>query len=190
MTARSSPTSDRAGWFLFESIARLGRPRPACGERSDRIARCDPGEGESPRVRVRGESPSPQPSPRKRGEGAHFGRRCSIRSPMPRCCNSASDLPDESKCIRGQASMPATPFSTLHGVVFNILVGSRVDLAARAAPDQPNFIMLRLRENSRTSLMTSSCCSGVISANIGSDRIRPWSLAAFGNCSGRCSKRP
>src|SRR5262245_43716418 len=25
-------------------------PRPACGERSDRIARCDPGEGDSPRV--------------------------------------------------------------------------------------------------------------------------------------------
>jgi uncharacterized small protein (DUF1192 family) len=31
----------------------LGSPRPACGERSDRIARCVPGEGDSPRVRMR-----------------------------------------------------------------------------------------------------------------------------------------
>jgi hypothetical protein len=50
--------------------------------------------------------------------------------PTPRQWNSASDLPDESKCFRGQASMPAT-LSTLHGVVFDILVGSR--LAAGAA---------------------------------------------------------
>jgi len=37
-------------------------PLPACGERSDRIARCDPGEGDSPRVRACGESPSPEAS--------------------------------------------------------------------------------------------------------------------------------
>src|SRR5581483_11840335 len=30
----------------------LGAPRPACGERSDRIVRCDPGEGESPRAHL------------------------------------------------------------------------------------------------------------------------------------------
>src|SRR5262249_8279010 len=46
-------------------------PLPACGERSDRIARCDPGEGVqvyqlAPEFAER--SPSPQPSPRKSGE--------------------------------------------------------------------------------------------------------------------------
>jgi hypothetical protein len=44
--------------------------RPACGERSDRIVRCDPGEGETPQIQLldslRGGSP--QPSPRKGGE--------------------------------------------------------------------------------------------------------------------------
>jgi len=52
------------GCFRYFGVSRVEcpLPRPACGERSDRIDRCDPGEGDSPRVRVGGESPSPQPS--------------------------------------------------------------------------------------------------------------------------------
>ena len=44
-------------------------PRPACGERSDCIVRCNPGEGVQVYrwIPTRGESPSPQPSPRKSG---------------------------------------------------------------------------------------------------------------------------
>ena len=34
----------------IEAIRRFPSPRPACGERSDHIVRCDPGEGNSPRV--------------------------------------------------------------------------------------------------------------------------------------------
>ena len=38
-------------------------PRPACGERSDRIVRCDPGEGNSPRVPLSIEPLTPTLSP-------------------------------------------------------------------------------------------------------------------------------
>jgi hypothetical protein len=46
----------------------LGSPRPARGERSDRIARCDPGEGDSPRVELFEAAPHPLPLPAKSGE--------------------------------------------------------------------------------------------------------------------------
>ena len=48
---------------------------------------------------------------------------------------------------------------------------------------------LRPAQNLRTSSITSFCCSGVISANIGSDRIRPCARCALGNCSGRALSR-
>src|SRR5690242_2605834 len=40
-------------------------PRPACGERSDCIARCNPGEGDSPRVPMPKQPPCP-PKPWRR----------------------------------------------------------------------------------------------------------------------------
>jgi oligopeptide/dipeptide ABC transporter ATP-binding protein len=50
---------------------------------------------------------------------------------IARWWNSAPDLPDVSKCFRRvlKASMPATTMLTLHGVVFDILVGSDVGSA-------------------------------------------------------------
>src|SRR3979490_2179948 len=53
--------------------------------------------------------------------------------------NSAADLPDVSKCFRGiaQSIHASDHHATLHGVVFDILVGSehRVGLAAVFADD-------------------------------------------------------
>lgn len=52
-----------------------------------------------------------------------------------------------------------------------------------------NVIFGRAAQNLRMRSITSSCCAGVISANIGSDKMRPWSRCAFGNCSGRWPNR-
>jgi hypothetical protein len=56
------------------------------------------------------------------------------RFTIARCWNSAADLPDVSKCFRGlaQSIHASDHHATLHGVVFDILVGSehRVGLAA------------------------------------------------------------
>jgi hypothetical protein len=53
---------------------------------------------------------------------------------IARWWNSAADLPDVSKCFRGlaQSIHASDHHATLHGVVFDILVGSehRVGLAA------------------------------------------------------------
>src|SRR4051794_2961751 len=80
VTCSPERSHDKVFWInrfrlLVRFCKRSVAPRPACGERSDRIERCDPGEGDSPRVRTRGESPSPRPSPRKRGEGEGLDAR-------------------------------------------------------------------------------------------------------------------
>jgi hypothetical protein len=69
--------------FVEGGLAQWSRelpPRPACGERPDRIDRCDPGEG-AIRVflsfQICGGSPSPYPLPAKGGEreeAAYAGR--------------------------------------------------------------------------------------------------------------------
>src|SRR5215468_10482984 len=65
---------------LFEKrISEFFSPRPACGERSDRIGRCDPGEEDSPRVRT-WKQPSPQP-PQERGRGALLACSSSVGVP-------------------------------------------------------------------------------------------------------------
>src|SRR5207253_7827710 len=64
MRARWRPRCASALCSRYDGFKSEGRavqsPPPACGEGSDRIARCDRGEGDSPRVRARGESPSPE----------------------------------------------------------------------------------------------------------------------------------
>src|ERR1700682_6278193 len=72
---------------------------------------------------------------------------------IARWWNSAADLPDVSKCFRGlaQSIHASDHHATLHGVVFDILVGSehRVGLAAgkrglpgRSSRTQPAFALL------------------------------------------------
>src|SRR6516162_10506033 len=52
------------------SLSAQASPRPACGERSDRIVRCDPGEGGCQRGSPCGKFPHPNPPPRPgRGSG-------------------------------------------------------------------------------------------------------------------------
>ena len=74
-------------------------------------------------------------------------------------------------------------------------LGGAVDLVAPAS--LPNDGKVIADERKPACAIQNSCerdrsprpaARGVISANIGSDRIRPWSRCALGNCSGRCLK--
>ncbi|MGY3131839.1 hypothetical protein ACVWZM_002521 [Bradyrhizobium sp. USDA 4501] len=79
----SSPTPAS---FRFAEDADRGTPspRPACGERSDRIARCDPGEGVqvSPHSQLAEAAPHPNPLPVRTGRGREDCASV-VRSPTP-----------------------------------------------------------------------------------------------------------
>src|SRR5665647_3322278 len=53
----------------------ISSPRPACGERSVRIVRCAPGEGDSPRVELAERAPHPSPLPARAGRGSERGEQ-------------------------------------------------------------------------------------------------------------------
>jgi hypothetical protein len=63
------------------------------------------------------------------------------------------------------------------GMIEPLLVGTTVGIA------------IVIFESYERSSITLSCCSRVISPNIGSDKILPWLRYAFGNCSGRALSR-
>jgi hypothetical protein len=62
-------------------------------------------------------------------------------SDVARCCNCAGDLPDVSKCFRRLKHPCQRPLVTLHGVVFDILVGSE----KRGLPSRGSRAAARLR---------------------------------------------